>query len=162
MSVSSIILCLLHMVLLIRTKKLYSSSILLSSCSRSVFFCSSERRVRKCFVNWFVWFSFFKVMPRMCIVLCSNVSAWSSSFILLSSKFRGTSAMSPSFMVGKSSSGLQKAVIVIECAYFIVFCVDGKVYKKFRVLLFYEAFVVCYVFLGGFVCCCSIDWSCCY
>lgn len=99
-------------------------------------------------------------MRSMCIVLCSNVSASSSSFILFSSKFRGTKAISPSFMVGKSSSGLQNADIVIECAYFIVLCSDGKVYKKFRVLFVYEAFVGCYVFFGGFVRRRSVDWSC--
>lgn len=98
-------------------------------------------------------------MRSTCIVLCSKVSASSSSFILFSSKFRGTSAISPSFMVGRSSSGLQNAVKVIECAYFIVLC-DGKVYKKFRVLFVYEAFVVCYVLFSGAFCGCSADWSC--
>lgn len=102
-------------------KKLYSSSILVSACSISVFFCSGSSFSRKFLMNWLIWLALFRFIRSMCIVLSSNFSQSSFMAILFSSKLKGTSDTSPSFMVGKSSSGFAKTVIIIECINLILF-----------------------------------------
>jgi len=76
-------------------KKLYSSSILVSASSFSVFFCSGSSFERKSFRNWLMWLAFVSVIRRMCIVLSSNFSQSSVIFILFSSKLKGISSTSP-------------------------------------------------------------------
>lgn len=102
-------------------KKLYSSSILVSACSISVFFCSGSSFSRKFLMNWLIWLALVSVIRSMCIVLSSNFSQSSFIAILFSSKLNGTRDMIPSFIVGKSSSGFEKTVIIIECINLIFF-----------------------------------------
>lgn len=77
-----------------------------------------------------MWFVFVSVMRSVCIFLCSNVSAWSSIFILFSSRLNGMIDLSPSLSVCRSSSGLQKTVMVIEWAFFIFFGWMGRFIKS--------------------------------